>query len=383
MNLNKVLNTGIYKTINVSLDGRNYEILIGREILSHLSSMAAQKTKDRKLLIVADEFFKERVSETLTQELSQKGFLVYSHHLKAGKTHKNINEAITIYEILESNNFARDSIIIALGGGVIGDLVGFVASTYLRGINLIHIPTTLTAIIDSSIGGKVGINFRKTINAIGNYYQPILNVIDLQFLDTLKDRDFKAGLAEVIKCAIICDNDFFLYLRDNAPRILNHQEEDLLKIIYRTIEIKLEHVENDMRENNKRLKLNYGHTLGHAIESSTGIFEEIYRHGEGVALGMVGASYIAKEYLCQGDSICWAHEDILKKYDLPIRIDTDKICLDRIQLHMDCLNNIQKDKKRKNNVLRFILPAEIGRCEIHSNIPDELIEKAFHILIQS
>lgn len=372
----------IIKKYSVSLDKSNYEILIGRNIISTISQFLAEKTKDKRVLIVIDKFLKERVLNTLLPELTEDGFSVYTHNFEAGKQNKNISEAIKIYEALESNDFARDSTMIAIGGGVIGDLAGFVASTYLRGMNLIHVPTTLTAMIDSSIGGKVAINFRKTVNAIGNYYHPLLNIIDFQFVDTLPDRELKGGLAEIIKCSIICDVELFDYLNLNSTNILNREETFLIEICSRAIEIKLDHVKDDVKEQNKRLKLNYGHTLGHAIETSTGVFEEIYRHGEGVSLGMVGEAYIARDYMQHSNDILSRHEEILKKYGLPIRVESNKIGFERPKLLKECMRNIWKDKKKKGNKLRFILPVEIGKCEIYSDIPDELISESFRYLIQ-
>lgn len=382
MNLIIKTNNKIFKKYAVSLDKSNYEILLGRDIIAVIGKFLVPKTKDKRVLIVIDEFFGVKVLDSLLQELSGTGFNVHIHNFEAGKQHKNISEAMKIYEILESNDFARDSTMIAIGGGVIGDLAGFVASTYFRGMNLIHVPTTLTAMIDSSIGGKVAINFRKTVNAIGNYYHPILNVIDLQFVDTLSDRDFKAGLAEIIKCSVICDKELFDFLVANDGEILDRQEYAVLKIFYRAIEIKLDHVKDDIKEQNKRLKLNYGHTLGHALEASTGIFEEVYRHGEGVSLGMVGAAHIAREYFNYGDVVLKKHEEILRKYGLPIRVESNKIGFETGKLIKECLMNILKDKKRKGNKLRFILPLDIGKCEIYNDVPDEFIERAFNYLIR-
>lgn len=372
----------IFKQYAVSLDKAEYEIIIGRDIISFISPFLAERTMDKRVLVVVDSFFKDKVSAPLSQQLSDSGFLVLVHNFEAGKQHKNINEAMKIYEILEAHDFARDSTILAIGGGVIGDLAGFVASTYLRGMNLIHIPTTLTGMIDSSIGGKVAINFRKTVNAIGNYYHPMLNLIDLQFIDTLPERDYRAGLAEIIKCAVICDIELFDYLLNNHELIIRRYEETLLNAVYRAIEIKLEHVSDDVKEQGKRLKLNYGHTLGHAIEVSTGHFEEVYRHGEGVSLGMVGAAYIAKEYFAHGDEVLARHEEILERFGLPIRVYSKKVGFERFKLYKDCLRNIMKDKKRKNSKLRFILPRYIGKCEVNDDIPEELIEGAFDYLIR-
>ena len=376
------MHSRIIKTYQVSLDKSDYEIIIGKDIVCTISQFLAERTKDKRVLIVVDGFFREKVLAPLSQLLSEAGFLVRIHNFEAGKQHKNINEAMKIYEVLESNDFARDSTLIAIGGGVIGDLAGFVASTYLRGMNLIHVPTTLTSMIDSSIGGKVAINFRKTVNAIGNYYHPLLNVIDLKFIDTLPERDYNAGLSEIIKCSIICDSELFSYINDNADIIIKREEDAIMKVASRAIEIKLDHVRDDVKEQNNRLKLNYGHTLGHSIEISTGTFDEIYRHGEGVSLGMVGAACIAKEYFNHGDEVLRKHEEILRRYEQPIAIESKKNGFIREKLKNECLRNIQKDKKRKGNKLRFILPVTIGKCEVFNNIDDKLVEGAFDYLIR-
>ena len=372
----------VYRKNAVTLDKSHYEILIGRNIVTCVGKYLAEKVRDKRVMIVIDEFFPQEVLGSLLQDLSGVGFDVHVYSFTAGKQHKNLNETIKIYEVLESNDFARDSTIVAIGGGVIGDLAGFVASTYLRGINIIHVPTTLTSMIDSSIGGKVAINFRRTVNAIGNYYHPILNVIDLQFIDSLSDRDFRAGLAEIIKCAIICDKKLFATLNSNEISILNREENILLEIIYRAIEIKLDHVKNDVKEQGLRLKLNYGHTLGHSVETSTGIFEEVYRHGEGISIGMVGAANIAKNFLNCESSVLHEHEEILQKYGLPTKVESGKIGFERAVLLDECIKNVWKDKKRKGNKLRFILPLNIGKCEIYTDIPGKLIEEVFDCLIR-
>jgi 3-dehydroquinate synthase len=318
----------------------------------------------------------------LEESLSQRGFKLLTNIFEAGKRNKNIQEAMRLYELLEERSFARDSTLIAVGGGVIGDLAGFVASTYLRGMNLIHVPTTLTGMIDSSIGGKNAINFKNTINAIGNYYHPLLNVIDLQFIDTLPEREYRAGLSEIIKCSIITDRILFDYLGEYSGKIMERDEEFLVKIICAAIEIKLAHVTGDVREQNRRLQLNYGHTLGHAVELSTGVYEEVYRHGEGVALGMVGAAYVARDYFGRGSDVLNDHETILKRYGLPVRVETSKIGFKRDPLIRDCLEFIRKDKKRKRGRMRFILPLEIGKCSIVDDVEHSLIEDAFAYLIQ-
>lgn len=371
----------ILETFNVQIDSSKYQILIGEDLLASVGKIIREKTLDNKIIVVSDEFFKDIVDNVLIPTLQKSGFSVFPHFLPGGKTNKNISGIIKIYNVLEANDFARDSTLIALGGGVIGDMAGFIAATYLRGINLIHIPTTLTAMIDSSIGGKTAINFRKTINAIGTYYHPMVNLIDLQFLNDLSDRDFKAGLAEIVKCAIIDDADLFKYLNENHDKIVQKDKKYMLKVMKDAIRIKLEHVGGDVREQGKRLILNYGHTMGHAIETSTGTFTEIYRHGEGVSLGMVGAAHIATNYFKLSNDLLHQHEGILSKYELPISIKAADIGFKKNQLKEECMRNLQKDKKRKDNHLRFILPSAIGDCRIVNDVDIKLVDKAFDYLL--
>ena len=373
----------ILKTYPVKLETANYEIVIGRDLLAdNTAQLLTKKTNNKKVLIVTDLFFAPTRAKKLQTALSDHGYEVCVHAMPAGKHNKTINEAIKIYEILENKGFSRDSTLIALGGGVVGDLSGFVASTYYRGMNFVTVPTTMMAMIDSSIGGKVAINFRKTINAIGNYYHPLLNIIDFDFLPALQQRDLLSGLAEVIKCAVIADHGLFSYLNKYASKILERNENELLHAMSRAIEIKLDHVAHDVREAGKRLKLNYGHTMGHAIEASTDVIQEVYRHGEGVALGMIGAAFIAYKHLGQSPDILKQHEAILLRYNLPITVEAQELGFTARQLKSDCLENIYKDKKKHNGKLRFILPKALGDCGVYSDVADSLVKEAFDYLIK-
>jgi len=379
-----MMNSVIYKKYEVKLDSCCYSILLGRgQLIGSLIESLNDRTKNKKVILAFDPCFEGEIANKVSDALTQEGYQAFTYILKAGKHNKTISSAISLYEFLEINGFSRDSTMVAFGGGVIGDLVGFVASTYLRGVNFISIPTTLMAMVDSSIGGKVAINFRKTINAIGNYYHPMLNVIDFDFIESLSDRDFKSGLAEIIKCAIISDKKLLDYLSANSDKILQRQQEVLLYIMSRAIEIKLDYVVGDVREQGKRLKLNYGHTLGHSIEVSTDVLSEVYRHGEGVSLGMVGAAFLASKYFAKGSNILKIHEDILIKYGLPIKVEAKKISFNRDELIKECLENVYKDKKKKNSQLRFVLPKSIGDCGVYSDVDDDLIAQAFDYLIRS
>jgi len=369
--------------ISVDFDGSPYEIHVGRSIVNNISKLIGEKTKNKTVMIVADSFFEQLVVKKVEEILKKNNYKVFVYLMSAGKTNKNINEVLKVCGILEENDIARDSTLIAIGGGVIGDLAGFVASVWYRGINLVHIPTTLMAMVDSSVGGKVAINFRQTINAIGNYHHPIFTIMDLSLIDTLPDRDYKSGIAEVIKCAIINDKEFYGYLKNNVKSILDRNEKDVVYFLLKAIKIKIAHVLGDVREGNKRLLLNYGHTLGHAIEISTEIsHQEQYRHGEGVSIGIMAATYISTEYLGVSEDVFKSVESLLLSYGLPIYVDSERIGLGRDLLLDNCLRNVKKDKKRINHHLRLILADKIGKASIYTDVPFRLVERSFDSIIR-
>ena len=374
---------GITKTISVEFDDSAYPIFIGEGLLARLPSLLAEKTNSRQVLIVADAYFENTALHEIVCGLESVGFSVFTFLMDAGKGNKNINEVMKIYGLMEENNFPRDATLIALGGGVVGDLAGFVASTWLRGMNLVHIPTSLMAMVDSSVGGKVAINFRRTINAIGNYYHPILNLIDLRFVKSLPDRDYYSGIAEVIKCGLIADSTFCQFLIDRHQAIVDRNAEDIVHFIGRTLEIKIDHVKGDTREGGKRLLLNYGHTLGHSIEISTERgSKELYRHGEGVSIGTMAVAYIAERFLGLEQGLYGKIRQLFELYDLPVEVDTKKHGLDRDKLLLACKQNVKKDKKRKDNVLRLILVNSIGQAQVYSDVPFSLVEDAFEHIVQ-
>lgn len=371
-----------YKVIDAKLDHVEYPILIGDNVIDQILDLIEKRTKNSKIIIVGDTFFQDDICASIENKLSKK-FEIYSYYMDAGKGNKSIHEVLKIFGILEENNLARDSVLIAVGGGVIGDLAGFVASTWLRGMNLIHIPTTLMAMVDSSVGGKVAINYRQTINAIGNYYHPMGNLMDLTFIDTLSHRDYLSGLAEVIKCAIINDKEFFEYLEKNKDTVLKKDHNVLTELITKAITIKIDHVNGDLREGGKRLLLNYGHTLGHAIEISTEKNgHEQLRHGEGVSIGIVAVAYIATQYLNISKSIFERYENIFNDYGLPTQISASELGFDKEKLLYKCFDNVKKDKKRLDNNIRLVLSNEIGSAKVYNDVPFELIQKAFEYVIK-
>lgn len=374
---------GLLKTITAELDEATYPIMIGRNIIDEIVLHIKERTQNKKIMIVSDSFFTETLVNKIQNLFLENEYEVYIYLMDAGKGNKNINEVLKIFGIMEEHNLARDSTLIAIGGGVIGDLAGFVASTWLRGMNLVHIPTTLMAMVDSSIGGKVAINFRQTINAIGNYYHPILNLMDLNLIDSLPDRDYKSGIAEVIKCGIINDAIFYKYLEEHSNAILDRSEEHVLHFIARSIEIKIAHVQGDTREGGKRLLLNYGHTLGHSIEISTEKdHQEQYRHGEGVSLGIMAAAYIAQKHFGLSSELYQSFKKLFQTYGLPTDINSSSLGFERQKLLSKCIKNVNKDKKRINNNLRVILADKIGHANVYGDIPFSIIEETFDHMIK-
>ena len=371
------------KIINVNISEHKYDVYIGRDLPDHIAKLLSSLSQEQKVIIITDDFFEKTYAKLVQTSLDDRGFDCSIHVMSGGKDNKSFSEVLRIYGKLEINNFARDSILIALGGGVIGDLAGFIASTWYRGMAFVHVPTTLMAMIDSSIGGKVAINYRETINAVGNYYHPIANFMDLNLIDSLSERDYVSGLAEVIKCAFIADNDFVDYLLKHKEQILKRSQEHLVYSMQRTIEIKVDHVHNDVREDGKRLLLNYGHTLGHAIEMATHTENgESFRHGEGVALGMVAAASVAQAHLSIPVEIGQQIRDILKKYKLPTFFSASELGFKRDELIELCARLILKDKKRKDNQLRFILVNQLGKANVFTGISKEHIIQVYQAVIK-
>ncbi len=374
---------GDLESIYVDIPGSEYDVHLGRGLKKNIVKYLVETTNDRKLLIVTDQLFSDKYATELQEAFKTKDFSVHIYIMEGGKISKSFSEVLKIYGVLEINGFARDSTVIALGGGVIGDLAGFVASTWYRGMYLLHIPTTLMGMVDSSIGGKVAINYRQTINAVGNYYHPIANFMDIDFVDSLSERDYFSGLAEVIKCSIIADVDLFDYLITNKTQILDRNTSSVTFCIRRAIEIKVDHVKNDVKEGGKRLLLNYGHTLGHAIEMATQTSKgETFRHGEGVSLGIVAILSISQSHLGLSAKNADTVRALLESYKLPIMFSASEYGFDKLELINLCMELVCKDKKRKDNDLRFILTKELGHAQVCTGISKQQIKTAFEMVIK-
>ncbi|MFQ5965801.1 MAG: 3-dehydroquinate synthase, partial [Candidatus Scalinduaceae bacterium] len=295
--------------------------------------------------------------------LSECNFDVKLVSIEPGEDQKTISRAETLYEVLFDHKVDRKSSIIALGGGVIGDLTGFVASTFMRGISFVQIPTTLLAQVDSSIGGKVAVNHPRGKNMIGCFYQPKAVFIDIATLQTLPKAEIIAGIVEVIKYGMIKDSVFFEYIEKHLPEIMELDEVALEKIIHDSCMIKAQVVELDEKEEGLRAILNYGHTIGHALEALTSYKK--YRHGEAVAMGMIYATKIAKEMNLADNNVLKRQELLFKRLGLSIQDNEIK--------PKDIVEILYQDKKTVKGKLRFILPNKVGNVIIDDRVSDEII----------
>lgn len=362
------------RTIQVNLKERSYKILVGADLSKLGSAMRGLKLGD-KVMIVTNPRVGRWYLPKVEQSLKKAGFIVYQTIIPDGERFKSQESANKIYAKCLHYGFDRGGTILALGGGVIGDLAGFAAATFMRGINLVQVPTSLLAQVDSSVGGKVGVNLPDGKNMVGAFYQPRLVYADLKTLRTLPAKEFANGLAEVIKYGVIYDAKLFTYLEKNMVQLKELDEAVLQKVISRCCEIKAAVVALDEREKNIRAILNFGHTLGHALESLT--HYKKYKHGEAVAIGMIGASQIAECLKLNTGGIAGRMVKLLKKAGLPVTIKGVKVTW------ADFLRFMRHDKKVLAGKIRFVLPVGIGKVKIVDSVPLAVIKNIINSLLES
>ena len=312
------MTSGDYRKVRVELGSRSYDVLIGRGLLSEtLGWEMEQRKMHGKTALLADAALPSSYVDTTEMSLHLSFFLDNATcTLRAGESGKSMEQYGEILRWLAGKKLTRSDTVVALGGGVAGDLAGFVAATYLRGINLVQVPTTLLAMVDSSVGGKTGVNLPEGKNLVGAFHQPRLVVADLDTLATLPAREFAAGMAEVIKCGAIRDGALF----DRVANGVTPQDDDLGEIVEKCVSIKARIVERDELETTgERALLNFGHTLGHAIEKATGYTR--YLHGEALALGMRAAAWLSVWEAGLPESAARAIETALLENDLPLELD--------------------------------------------------------------
>lgn len=343
------------KTVEVDAAVR-YNIVIDKGILPKSGDMIKEVTSAERVAVITDDTVDKLYSDVVMKSLSDAGFETFEFVFPHGEKSKNISTFSSILEFLAESGLTRTDALVALGGGVVGDVAGFAAASYLRGIDFIQIPTTLLACVDSSVGGKTAIDLKAGKNLAGAFYQPKLVIADFETLSTLTDGIFADGMAEVIKYGVIFDKAFFEFLRDNEAK------DNLEYVITRCVELKRDIVNADEKEKGVRALLNFGHTVGHAIEKCSG-----YKipHGSAVAVGMVIISRAA--YKC---SFCDEnYADIIaslnKKYSLPVSTDFSASELSSAAM---------ADKKRAGDKIKLIIPEALGNCVIKS-VPTSELEK--------
>ena len=354
----------MYK-IKVHLKEKSYPVCIGTGILKELGRLLRTFKFSRRTAVITYPPVETQFLNPVSDSLEREGFSVVCLNLPAGEETKSLKTVEDIYHKLTSFRMDRTSPLIALGGGVIGDITGFVASTYLRGVPYIQIPTTLLAQVDSSVGGKTGVNLDEGKNLVGTFYQPRLVLIDTECLKTLDQRDFVSGMAEVIKYGVIRNPSLFSYLQENHKKLLSLHSQSLSRVIRSSCQIKGRVVAKDEQEKGIRSILNFGHTIGHALETLTGYRQ--YSHGEAVAMGMVAASLISLRLgVCNKQT----HEDIkdlIRKMGLPSALP-DRFTPD------DYVHLIKLDKKVRSEKIRFIAVERIGKVRIIEIDPEKLVK---------
>ncbi len=347
------------KTLNVALGTNSYSIIVGQGILDRVGEYLTAHVKSDKVLIVSDAYVNQCYSPIVEASLTDAGFAVNSVEVPAGEGSKSLAQFARIQDSLVEHRLDRGSVLVALGGGVVGDLGGFAASTYMRGIGYVQIPTTLQAQVDASVGGKTAINHPKGKNLIGAFHQPKLVLIDVDTLKTLPQRDIRAGLIEVIKMGVIRDELLFKMVEDNLNAIFDLDAATLMAIIARACANKADVVTKDEKESRLRMVLNYGHTFGHALEALTDY--STYRHGEAVSIGMNCAAQLAVNLSLFSETDFQRQRQLLKRAKLPINFPSEvspkRLC-DAMYL----------DKKNVGGMLCLILPTRIGEVVIEDNV---------------
>ncbi|MFH1663063.1 MAG: 3-dehydroquinate synthase [Chloroflexota bacterium] len=352
------------KNISVRLGDRSYDILIARGLLGQAGKHLKDYGFNDKLVIITNPVVQKLYGNALREKLSADGFQVDMLTVADGEEQKSLDVAGRLYTELSDCYAERTTPILALGGGVIGDLAGFVAATYMRGLPLVQVSTTLLAQVDSSIGGKVAVNHGKLKNEIGAFYQPRLVIADTATLKTLPAEEFANGMAEVIKSAVIKDSEFFTFIENNLGKIKAFDDAALEEVIFRSASIKANVVTQDELDMGLRNILNFGHTTGHAIETVSDFGVE---HGHAVAIGMMVAAEIAEKLGYFDNSELIRLKALLEGAGLPVKmpkLDTGKI-----------IQAMKHDKKIAGGKIKFVLPKAIGEVFITDEVNPSLIEE--------
>ena len=352
------------RKIKVELGSNSYEIRIGSGLLGQVGNWLKELGFSGKLVIITDPVVKKLHGDSLNRGLSKEGFNTTTLLVPEGEEQKSLETAGRLYHELTDSRAERTTPILAFGGGVIGDLAGFVAATYMRGVPLVQIPTTLLAQVDSSIGGKVAVDHDQLKNKIGVFYQPNMVIADTDTLKTLPVNELANGLAEVIKSAAIRNREFFAFLEENLEKVTAVNQQVLEEIVFQTAKIKTEIVEKDERDLGLRNLLNYGHTIGHAVESTSDFKVD---HGKAVAIGMIAAARISNKMGILDQRESGRLKNLIEKAGL--LTDMPGLKMKEITLAMKHDKKVQRDK------IRFVLLESIGKAFIIDEVGQDLVEQ--------
>lgn len=346
------------KELLVDLGENSYNIEIQKGLIKDVSKSVRKVFNGEKIFIITDKNVDKFYGDIVLNSLKKDGFNVDKYAVEPGEESKSFNTLPLIYDKLLDFKLTRKDLIITLGGGVVGDLGGFIAATFLRGVSFIQIPTTLLSQVDSSVGGKVGVDLDRGKNLVGSFYQPKRVIIDPNVLNTLEDKFYKDGMGEVIKYGFIKDKNLYLLLNSLNSRedVIKHIEE----IIYTCCNIKREIVEKDEKDLGERMVLNFGHTLGHAIEKHYGFSK--FTHGEGVSIGMYLITRLAEKKGLTNEILSDKVKEILIRYGLPYNVEINDM--------EDIIETISLDKKNMGSTLKIIIMKEIGNAKIYNTTVD-------------
>jgi len=359
------------RIVKVPLGSRSYDIKIGTGLLARVGRECARLALSRRCVIISDRNVAPRYGQAAQEALTKAGFAAALVTIPAGETAKSLRTLKACYDQLAAQRLERKSFIVALGGGVVGDLAGFVAATYLRGLPFVQVPTTLLAQVDSSVGGKVGLNLKAGKNLVGAFHQPRLVLCDLATLASLPMREYRSGLAEVIKYGIIYDAGLFRRLERDLPRLLRRDERTLAAVIARCCEIKADVVRQDETESGLRAILNFGHTVGHALEAISHYGK--YLHGEAIAIGQVAAAKLSAQVLGLPAEEVERIERIFQRAGLPTQMKLNAPQRQKI------LTATSLDKKVSGGEIKFVLARRIGVVEFGHQVPLAVIEQTLSL----
>ena len=356
------------RVVKVSLGQRSYSIHIGSGLLPLLGGECSRLKLGKRCAIISDINVAPRFAAQAKTALARAGFEPILITVPSGETAKTLKTVQACYDQLAAHRLERKSFIVALGGGVVGDLAGFVAATYLRGVPFVQVPTTLLAQVDSSVGGKTGVNLKAGKNLVGAFYQPRLVLCNLDTLRTLPEREYRAGLAEAIKYGIIYDAILFARLESDLPKLLRREPKTLAAVVARCCEIKAEVVGQDETESGLRAILNFGHTIGHGIENISGYGK--FLHGEAIAIGQVAAAKLSTALTGMPERDCERISNLFQGAGLPVKIKLTAAQRKKLFAAM------RLDKKVSGGEIKFVLARKIGQVVWKQNVPDDLIVRA-------